>query len=152
MTLVIQGGSRAVAVRPPDSLPSRFRPLARREALRSEQYQWRRDQNLAWHAQDVLAGLGLARSAAGAVSFPHVTHVDYGPPTALTVRTLPGQVAADYLERAGRIAANLGVAKVRVVAVNRRTVLLELLDTDPLADTVELPDRGLASPYDLLLM
>jgi S-DNA-T family DNA segregation ATPase FtsK/SpoIIIE len=125
--------------------------------LRSEQHQLRRDQNLAWRAQEVFAGLGLvtgqASIAAGqTVSIPHVIQVHAGPPVSLVVRILPGQVVADFAEQSSRIAANLGVARVRVVGVGPLLLRMELLTTDPLRETVELPRRPLADPMDLLLL
>jgi DNA segregation ATPase FtsK/SpoIIIE-like protein len=158
MTLVVQGQSRAVATAAAAPLlPSRFHPLARRRVLRSEQHQLRRDQNLAWRAQEVFAGLGLvtgqASIAAGqTVSIPHVIQVHVGPPVSLVVRILPGQVVADFAEQSSRVAANLGVARVRVVSVGPLLLRMELLTADPLRETVELPRRPLADPTDLLLL
>jgi S-DNA-T family DNA segregation ATPase FtsK/SpoIIIE len=87
------------------------------------------------------------------VSVPHVTHVDHGPPVTLTVRTLPGQLPGDYEEHAGRIAASLGVVRIRVVPVARATLQIELLETDPLRETIEVPRQGLTDPRsDLLLL
>lgn len=158
MTLVVQGQSRAVATAAAAPLlPSRFRPLARRRVLRSEQHQLRRDQNLAWRAQEVFAGLGLvtgqASIAAGqTVSIPHVIQVDAGPPVSLVVRILPGQVVADFAEQSSRVAANLGVARVRVVSLGPLLLRVELLENDPLRESIELPRRSLADPTDLLLL
>ena len=159
MTLVIQGGNRAVATpaaaRP---LPSRFRPRKRRQFLRSERYQQRRDQNLAWRAQDVIAGVGLVTrqssiASGQAVAIPHVTHINHGPPLTVTVRTLPGQRPADYEAEAPRIAVNLGVARIRVVPVDRATLQIELLEFDPLRETIEVPRQALVDPRsDLLLL
>jgi S-DNA-T family DNA segregation ATPase FtsK/SpoIIIE len=125
--------------------------------LRSERHQLRRDQNLAWRAQEIFAGLGLVTGqtsiAAGqTVSIPHVIQVDAGPPVALVVRILPGQVVGDFAEQSSRIAANLGVARVRVVSMGPLLLRIELLTTDPLRETVELPRRSLADPTDLLLL
>jgi S-DNA-T family DNA segregation ATPase FtsK/SpoIIIE len=138
-------------------LPSRFRPLARREALRSERYQWRRDQNLAWRLQDVFAGVGLVGTTstigAGQVtSVPRVLQVIRGHTVSLMVEVLPGQVLADYAEQSGRIAESMGVARVRVVRASARLLRLELLTDDPLRATVELPRQPLADPMDLLLL
>jgi hypothetical protein len=158
MTLVVQCQGRAVATTaaaPP--LPSRLRPRARWRALRKELYAYERDQALAWHVQEVFAGLGLvtrqASIAAGqTVSIPHVTHVLHGPSMSLIVRILPGQVAEDFAAQAGRIATNLGVARVRVIRLDAKVIQLELLDTDPLSEPVPLPRRPLDSPRDLLLL
>jgi S-DNA-T family DNA segregation ATPase FtsK/SpoIIIE len=158
MTLVVQGQSRAVATAAAAPLlPSRFRPLSRRRVLRAEQHQRRRDQNLAWRAQEVFAGLGLvtgqASIAAGqTVSIPHVVRVDVGPPVSLVVRILPGQVVGDFAEQSSRIAANLGVARVRVVSLGPSLLRFELLESDPLRESIELPRRPLADPTDLLLL
>jgi DNA segregation ATPase FtsK/SpoIIIE-like protein len=158
MTLVVQGQGRAVATAAAAPLlPSRFRPLARRRVLRSKQHQLRRDQNLAWRAQEVFAGLGLVTGQASivagqTVSIPHVIQVHAGPPVSLVVRILPGQVVADFVEQSSRIAANLGVARVRVVGVGPLLLRMALLTTDPLRETVELPRRPLADPMDLLLL
>jgi hypothetical protein len=158
MTLVVQGQGRAVATAAAAPLlPSRFRPLARRRALRSEQHQLRRDQNLAWRAQEVFAGLGLVTGqtsiAAGqTVSIPHVIRVNAGPPVSLVVRILPGQVVGDFAEQSSRIAANLGVARVRVVSLGPLLLRFELLENDPLRESIELPQRPLVDPTDLLLL
>jgi hypothetical protein len=159
VTLVVQGQQgRAVATTaavPP--LPSRFRPRARRRALRREQWAWERDQRLAWHGQEVFAGLGLVTGQSSiavgqTVSIPHVIQVHHGPPVSLIVRILPGQVAEDFAERSGRIAQNMGVARVRVVSLGPAMIRLELLETDPLAQTVPLPLLPLASSMDLVLL
>jgi hypothetical protein len=159
MTLVTEGSRSRAVVTPAaaSSLPPRFRPLARRAALRSERFAWRRDQNLAWTAQDVFAGVGLGASvpsiAAGQIfTVPHVTHVHHGPPTTLTVRTLPGQLITDYEEHADRIAASLDVARVRFTPAGRSMLHMELLTEDPLEAVVPLPRRPLAGPDDLMLL
>lgn len=158
MTLVVAGRGGAVAANEAAVvLPSRLRPVARRRARRAARFQWERDQHLAWRAQDVFAGLGLVQSqvsiAAGhTVGVPQVTQVHRGPPVSLTVRILPGQVAADFAAESGRIAVNLGVAQVRVLALSRSTVRMDLLEVDPLRAAVPLPQEPLAGPTGLLLL
>jgi S-DNA-T family DNA segregation ATPase FtsK/SpoIIIE len=94
-----------------------------------------------------------ASIAAGhVVTIPHVTAVDHGPPVSLIVRMLPAQLPEDFAEHDVRIAASLGVARVRVVRMNRSMMRLELLETDPLAQEVALPRQSLIGPGDLMLL
>jgi DNA segregation ATPase FtsK/SpoIIIE-like protein len=159
VTLVTQGQGRAVAttVTAPPPLPSRFRPLARRRVLRAEQFQWERDQRLAWRAQEIFAGVGLISAqstiAAGhAILIPHVVQVRHGSPTSLIVRTLPGQLPEDYTLHADRIARSLGVARIRIIGIGPSLIRVDLLEVDPLNEVVHLPRQPLHGPDDLMLL
>lgn len=107
----------------------------RRARRRAEQLQLRRQaayQRLAWHVQDILVGCGLCQvdfSIAGGRVFhiPQVVSVDQGPPIRLTIRMLPGQIPEDFAANAHRIAYNLDVADVRVIALGPYHIRLELL-------------------------
>lgn len=82
-------------------------------------------------------GAGLSRTvnvAAGqTIITPDLVAVAGGPPLALVVRLMPGQLTADVTAVADRLAPALGAARVRVVGLSDGVhVRLELLDVDPL--------------------
>jgi hypothetical protein len=158
MTLVLQGEGRAVAVsRAAPPLPSILHPFARRHVLRSERFQLRRDQNLAWRFQEVVTGLGLVAgqasiAASATISVPHVVQVHPGPPVTLVVKTLPHQLVCDYVDHATRIAQSMGVARVRFDAMGPSMIRVELLGTDPLVEAVALPHRSVHGLDDLIFL
>jgi hypothetical protein len=119
-----------------EPLPSLWRPRARRRARRRERKRWEHDQVLAWHMQKIIVGLGLTRadfSIGGGRSLhtPEVVSVIAGPPTALDIRILPGQVPHDFAAHAETIAYNLGVAEVRVLPLGPLLIRLVLLSREP---------------------
>ncbi len=108
------------------------RSLARRRTQRLEHTRQALNQQLAWRAQDIFAGCGLAQGdfsiAVGHVfHIPQVISVVAGPPMGLKIRTLPGQMPDEFAAKAPAIAYNLGVSKVRVVPLGPSLIQLELL-------------------------
>jgi hypothetical protein len=68
-----------------------------------------------------------------------VQSVDPGPPVALLVRMLPGQVVGDFQNRADRIAAGMDVPMVRITNRSHGLInvaLLEAAQGNPLAVTL----------------
>lgn len=97
-------------------------------------------------------GAGLSRTvnvAAGqTIVTPDLVAVAAGPPLALVVRLMPGQLTADVTAVADRLAPALGAARVRVTGLSDGVhVRLELLDRDPLDGTFSYP---MAAPPGLL--
>jgi hypothetical protein len=158
MTLVQQHPQTGAVAAVAAPLPSRFRhPVAYRQAIRRERAQLRHDQELAWRVQDVLAALGLYQKgssiAAGPTFYiPRVVAVHRGSPIRLTIQTLPGQVPDDFAQRAVALAQNLGVARVRVQDCGPGLIQLDLLETDPLLESIPLPRRALGGVQDLVLL
>jgi hypothetical protein len=108
------------------------RSLARRRTQRLEHTRQALNQQLAWRAQDIFAGCGLAQGdfsiAVGHVfHIPQVLSVVAGPPVGLKIRTLPGQMPDEFAAQAPAIAYNLGVSKVRVVPLGPSLIQLKLL-------------------------
>jgi hypothetical protein len=82
---------------------------------------------------DALEGSGLAHRTFTAARLPHraapqVHSVDPGPPVALLVRMLPGQVVRDFQDRADRIAAGMDVPMVRITNCSHGFINVALLD------------------------
>lgn len=142
VTLVVQGDRRAVPVavtRAP--LPPWFRPVQRKRARRSEGFQYDRDQGLAWRFQEACIACGLVVSQASIAAgmkfgVPRVILVSRGEPTVLLVDTLPAQLVTDYSAHAARIASAMSVARVRFEALGPSRMRVELMTTDPLAESV----------------
>ena len=114
-------------------LPSLLRhPLARRRARHLARTHQAHDQMLAWRVQDGLAEIGLVHrdhSIGGGrmVRIPEVVSVSIWPPVGLVIRMLAGQRAEDFTAHVPAIASYLGVAEVRVVALEHPLIRLELL-------------------------
>jgi hypothetical protein len=114
-------------------LPSRLRhPLARRRARHLARTRHAHNQVLAWRVQDSLAENELIHqdySIGGGrmVHVPKVVTVSSNPTTELVIRMLAGQDAEDFTAHAPAIAADLGVAEVRVVPLEHPLIRLELL-------------------------
>jgi hypothetical protein len=91
-----------------------------------------RNQELAWRAQEVIAGLGLTDTdfsigGGRSIRVPQVVSVTAGPPVGLHIRLLPGQTPNNFTARAPAIAYHLGVAEVRVVPLWPSLIRLDLL-------------------------
>ncbi len=99
------------------------------------------DLRRAWRA--ACEGSGLCRTSdsvvGSSVRTPAIRSVTAGPPVALVVELLPGQLPADVEAVALRLAPALGVARLRVTSTSDMFVRVELLDEDPLNATVSLP-------------
>jgi hypothetical protein len=105
---------------------------ARRKARQHERLQRQRDQQRAWEIEDIICGCGLSQtghSIAGGsvVHIPQVVSLDAGPPETVDIRILPGQRPDDFAAHAPTIAYNLGLSKVRVIALEPFLIRLELL-------------------------
>lgn len=112
------------------SLLSRLR--VRRRAQRLESRRQVRDRLLARRTHHILAGCGLSQAdysigGGRVVRVPEVVSVGAGPPMALDIRILPGQVPNDFVAHASAIAYGLGMAEVRVVPLAPSLIRLELL-------------------------
>ncbi|MBJ7452924.1 MAG: hypothetical protein JHC71_12705, partial [Blastococcus sp.] len=83
----------------------------------------------AWRLACIGAGLGreIGTVSGPTTSTPRLVHVALGPPTVLLVELMPGQLAADVLAAAGRLAPHLGARSLRVGPHSHRHVLVQLL-------------------------
>lgn len=161
MTLVQRPrAAAAVATVAAPALPSRVRHpwLYRREVRRVER---RRAalQARAWELQDALAGVrpeliqyGKTSQECKTIHIPRVVAGELGPPVTFVIQTLPGQVLADYERHAATLAECLGVARLGFVRHGRGRLRAELIESDPLLDTVPLPMEPLGGPHGLLLL
>lgn len=89
-----------------------------------------------------LTGLAAETTSAAGIpgtSAPVVTHVQLGASRYLMVRTRPGQLLGDFSAAAERLAAALGVQRVRCTWRGPGWVRIDLDPADPLASGVELP-------------
>lgn len=126
------GGRDAIAIGDAPWL-SRLRHLGEwrhnRDLERRQQAAYER---LAERVEDIIAGLGLVHddwSIGGSRTFdiPQVVSVTPGPPVALDIRMLPGQVPDDFSAHASAIAYDLGMAEVRVIPLGPSLIRLALL-------------------------
>jgi hypothetical protein len=97
-----------------------------------------------WQWNDTMEGTGLARhtSTAGRIPLvvvPQVQLVEPGPPVALLVRMLPGQIVDDFRAQAHRIAAGMDVPAVHVTPYGHGLIKVALLDHQPLSAVMPLP-------------
>jgi hypothetical protein len=135
----------------PALLPSPLRhPFARRQAKELERRRQIHDQELAWRVQEVLVGRGLTQNSYSigggrTLRIPQVIAVTAGPPVALDVRILPGQMPDEFAAHTSAIAYNLGVAEVRVVPLGPSLIQLVLLSATGLITrtSVEEPDQAI---------
>jgi hypothetical protein len=86
-----------------------------------------------WQWNDTMDGTGLARhsSTAGRIPLvvvPQVQLVEPGPPVALVVRMLPGQIVDDFQAQAHRIAAGMNVPMVHVTPYGHSLIKVALLE------------------------
>lgn len=92
---------------------------------------------LVWAWRLACEGAGIGREVAtvtgGTLTTPRIVDVTLGPPTVLLVALLPGQVLADLLTAAPRLAPHLGAVSLRLSPAGLRHVRVQLLDRDPLA-------------------
>lgn len=77
---------------------------------------------------------------------PRIEFVVLGPPTRLTVRLTPGMLPEDISAQGRRLARSMGAVGLRVEPRGLSHVIVELLDTDPLADTLPLPTGPIIGP------
>jgi S-DNA-T family DNA segregation ATPase FtsK/SpoIIIE len=75
------------------------------------------------------------------VVVPRLRRAELGPPLALRVELLPGQVPADVEQLGHRIAPAFGARRLRCSPIESMIVLLELLPADPLSAVVPLELR-----------
>ncbi|MDN5918639.1 MAG: hypothetical protein L0I76_26660 [Pseudonocardia sp.] len=97
--------------------------------------------------REVCAGYGLTRRVLpddGPRAFPHIQRIDLGPPTSLTIRLRPGQLAADIAELAPRLAAAYEVADVLVSEPRRGSALVVFVEHPPMLTIV----NGRSAPPD----
>jgi S-DNA-T family DNA segregation ATPase FtsK/SpoIIIE len=133
--------------------PGRLRAWRdRRQAVVAAHQEAQRLAN-AWAQTAYLAGLGEETTSAIGVSgtrIPQVTvvNMDRGH---LLVRLLPGQLPADLVKVADRLAYGLRVARVRIVPRVHGYVRVELHRVDPLPDVVAWPGY-VGSAADLVLL
>jgi S-DNA-T family DNA segregation ATPase FtsK/SpoIIIE len=95
---------------------------------------------------DTAEGAHLARHTTTAGGMPHTAipraaTVDTGPPVALLVEMMPGQVPADFHAQTHRIAEGMGAATVRITPHGPGRITITLLDRDPLHAATPLPTR-----------
>lgn len=97
------------------------------------------DLRTAWRAACEGAGVGqrIDTVSGSTVRTPKITSVSVGDPVRFLVELLPGQLAADLVKAAHRIAPHIGGTRLRVTPDGLEYVLVEVLTTDPLA--VEVP-------------
>lgn len=100
--------------------------------------------SLRWAWRRAAEGTGLGRRVdtvtGPTISVPTVERVEFGPPTRLVVRLLPGQLPADVVAAGGRIAPALGADRLRVQAHGHGRVVVELGHGDPLAEVLHSGD------------
>lgn len=127
-------------------------------ADRRERREWEMvRQRIAWRMADVLRGTALARNAstgaAGTVVLaPEVAAVLPGPPVAVNLRLLPGQVAADVEAESHRIAEGFGARKIRIIPRAPSWVRIELHRHDPLSEVWRLPWASCSTVHDAVLL
>jgi hypothetical protein len=107
-------------------------PIERHRVQQIERRRQENTQNFAWRVQDLMARIGLAQtdfSTGGGriIHIPQVLSVVAGPPVGMIVRTLPGQVPADFVKHATKIAYNLDISEVQVVPLGPALIRLDLL-------------------------
>lgn len=121
----------------------------RHEITRDLAERWR------WVLQGTSASRTVTNGAGAPVaSTPTVTGVQLAGPLGaivLTVRLLAGQLPADLMAVAARIAEGMGVAAVRVRSWRPGYVQVHLLAADPLAETVALDLDGPLDPDGVLV-
>jgi S-DNA-T family DNA segregation ATPase FtsK/SpoIIIE len=105
---------------------------------------------LSWEWEDTVEGADLVHrsmTAAGIpnTSIPRVIGVEDGPPLALVVRMLPGQVVDDFRAQAHRLAEGMSVPMVRVTNPDHGIIRVALLQRDPLTTPMPLPERTLGT-------
>ncbi len=88
---------------------------------------------LRWQWSDTADGAGLAhhtRTAGGMfhVVAPPVQSIKLGPPVALLVQMLPGQLVADFQQQARRIAEGMGVSMAHITSYGPGLIKVVLLD------------------------
>lgn len=142
-------------------IPSRLRhPIKWRVAMYQLDRARERRQQLAWRVSDILASLDLIQyghslncgSKGRNIYLPRIRWVEDGPPRAVIVEMLPGQILGDYQRHAARLGDSLGVARVRMTALTPPLLRFELLEKDPLGTTVASLPATLFSSADLLLL
>jgi hypothetical protein len=104
---------------------------AKAEFVSELRWQWRSACTGTPLAQVVYTPSGTTRGV------PMIEHVDIGPPLALTVRVRPGQIVADFVAAAPRIAPGLNATALEVTPLGQDRVRIVLV-TAPL---VAVPDR-----------
>lgn len=90
------------------------------------------DQQLGLRVLNILAGCGLTQTGNSIVGgtnyyFPQVVEIVNGPPKALIISILPGQMPSDFAAKANTIAYHLNITAVRVVQLTPPLIRLELL-------------------------
>ena len=95
-------------------------------------------ERLAQRVEEIITGLGLIEedfniSAGRIFHIPRVISVHSGPPVRVDIGILPGQSPEDFSAHAAAIAYDLGVAEVRIVALDPSTIRWELLPHGRLA-------------------
>src|SRR5690606_4483205 len=146
----------------PPAAPAALTPWGRRrEVRRAHEADAERVAELLrrWRATCYTAGLAEdTESCAGipGAAFPEVRSVVLGSDSdRLMVETIPGQVAKDYQAQAHRIAAGMGVPRVRIRQRGGSLpgyLIVELLRVDPLAQPVMLPTGARLAEHPVLML
>jgi len=108
---------------------------AKAEFVKELRWQWRSACTGTSLAQVVYTPSGTTRGV------PPVEHVDIGPPVALTVRLRPGQILADFVTAAPRIAPSLNATALQVTPLGQHWVRIVLV-TAPLVAVLDTPSES----------
>ena len=111
----------------PGSRERHARACLEAERLAALRYQWQQG------CQHVGLGLMIYTPSGITVSVPRVARADFGPPVSFTVRLRPGQLAADIIAAAPRLAPALGVGGLQVT--QRGASWVNVVVVDPRADS-----------------
>ena len=127
----------------PRRVGHRARPVAARSPWMPRWLQRQREyremarwtSEMSWLWLDAMDSAQLARhsNTAGRIPLtvaPQMHSVDIGPPMTLLVEMLPGQMVEDFQRKADRIAASMGVSKVRIEPYDTGWIQVVLLEDD----------------------
>ena len=134
------------------------RRVARLQEIRAHEAR----QHRAWQLQDVLNNVrdpelvqyGMPHTCRGPrpIYTPNVVHVADGPAASYLVKMLPGQSISMYQEHSAVIAEWLGGVRARITRDSPGYLRIDILKSDPLLETVELPALAMTGPEDLVFL